>query len=53
MAKEPRDQQNTDAERVPEQGTGKLDADLDQIVERERARQDRPEDSSATRRRRT
>ena len=50
MAKDPREQQKTDAERIPERGTGKLDEDLDQIVEKERARQDRPEDSSAPRR---
>lgn len=48
MAKEPRDQQKTDAERrVPEQGTGKLDEDLDRIVEKERARQERPDDPGA------
>jgi hypothetical protein len=47
MAKAPRDQQKTDAERVPEQGTGKLDQDLDKIVEKERARQERPEDPDA------
>lgn len=47
MAKAPRDQQKTDAERVPEQGTGKLDQDLDRIVEKERARQERPEEPDA------
>ena len=47
MAKAPRDQRKTDAERVPEQGTGKLDQDLDKIVEKERARQERPEDRDA------
>ena len=45
MAKEPREQQKTDAERIPEQGTGKLDQDLDQIVEKERQRQERPKDA--------
>lgn len=39
MAKDPREQQKTDAERIPEQGSGKLDQDLDQIVEKERQRQ--------------
>ena len=48
MAKKPRDRQKTDAERVPEQGTGKLDQDLDRIVEKERARQqERPDDPGA------
>jgi hypothetical protein len=47
MAKAPREQQKTDAERVPEQGTGKLDQDLDHIVEKERGRQERPDDPSA------
>jgi hypothetical protein len=42
MAKDPGEQQKTDAERIPEQGTGKLDQDLDQIVEKERERQKRP-----------
>jgi hypothetical protein len=39
MTKDPHEQQKTDAERVPEQGTGKLDEDLDRIVEKERTRQ--------------
>lgn len=43
MAKAPREQQKTDAERVPDQGTGKLDEDLDRIVEKERARQEHPD----------
>jgi hypothetical protein len=47
MAKEPREQQKTDAERIPEQGTGKLDEDLDRIGEKERARQKRPDDAGA------
>ena len=48
MAKEPREQQRTDAERVPEQGAGKLDQDLDRIVEKERARQqERSDDPGA------
>lgn len=47
MAKDPREQQATEAERVPEQGTGKLDQDLDRIVEKERERQERPEDPGA------
>ena len=41
MAKDPREQQKTDAERVPEHGTGTLDQDLDRIVEKERTRQTR------------
>jgi hypothetical protein len=45
MAKGPREPQKTDAERIPEQGTGELDQDLDQIVEKERERQKRPEDA--------
>ena len=48
MAKAPREQQKTDAGRIPEQGTGKLDEDLDRIVEKERARQERPEDPDAS-----
>jgi hypothetical protein len=44
MAKDPREQQQTDAERVPEHGTGTLDQDLDRIVEKERERQERPEE---------
>jgi hypothetical protein len=47
MAKDPREQQKTDAERIPEHGTGKLDEDLDEIVRKERARQERPEERSA------
>ena len=47
MAKAPREQQKTDAERVPEEGTGKLDQDLDRIVDKERERQARPEDTGA------
>jgi len=47
MAKEPREQAKTDAGRVPEQGTGKLDQDLDRIVEKERERQQRPDDAGA------
>ena len=47
MAKAPREQQKTDAERVPEHGTGKLDQDLEQIAEKERARQERPEEPDA------
>ena len=47
MAKDPREQQKTDAERVPEQGTGKLDEDLDRIAEKERARQERADDPGA------
>jgi len=47
MAKDPREQQKTDEERIPEQGTGKLDEDLDEIVKKERARQERPDDASA------
>jgi hypothetical protein len=46
MAKDPREQHKTDAERVPEQGTG-LDRDLDRIVEKERERQGRPEEPDA------
>ena len=45
MAKEPREQQKTDAERTPEHGAGKLDQDLDRIVEKERERQERPDDA--------
>ena len=41
MTENPKDQRKTDAERVPPQGTGRLDADLDRIVEKERARQQR------------
>jgi hypothetical protein len=48
MAKHPGEQQKTDAERVPEQGTGKLDEDLDRIVEKERARQERRPGSTGT-----
>ena len=47
MAKAPREQQKTDGERGPEQGTGKLDQGLDRIVEKERARQERPDDPGA------
>ena len=48
MAQTPRDQQKTDAEGVPEQNSGKLDQDLDRIVEKERARQqERPDDPGA------
>ena len=47
MAKEPREHPKTDAERTPEQGTGKLDQDLDRIVEKERERQERPKDPGA------
>jgi hypothetical protein len=47
MAKDPREQQKSDAERVPAQGTGKLDQDLDRIVEKERERQERPDDPGA------
>jgi hypothetical protein len=48
MAKAPRDQPKSDADRVPEQDTGKLDQDLDRIVEKERARQqERPDDPGA------
>ena len=47
MAQAPREQQKRDAERIPDQGTGKLDKDLDQIVEKERARQERPEKPDA------
>ena len=48
MAKAPRDQQKTDADRVPEEGTGKLDQDLDRIVEKDRERQrERPDDPGA------
>jgi hypothetical protein len=50
MAKDPHEQQKTDAGRIPAQGAGKLDQDLDEIAERERERQERPEDSSAPRR---
>jgi hypothetical protein len=50
MANDPREQQKTDAERVPEQGTGKLDEDLDQIVEKERVRQQRSDDDRRPRR---
>jgi hypothetical protein len=46
MTGSPKDQPKTDAERVPEQGTGKLEADLDRIVEKERARQRRRPGSS-------
>ena len=47
MAKAPREQQKTDAERVPEESTGTLDQDLDRIVDKERERQERPEDPGA------
>jgi hypothetical protein len=47
MAKAPREQQKTDADRIPDEGTGKLDQDLDQIVEKERARRERPEEPDA------
>jgi hypothetical protein len=47
MAKAPREQQKTDADRIPDDGTGKLDQDLDQIVEKERARRERPEEPDA------
>ena len=47
MAKDPREHQKTDAERMPEQGSGKLDQDLDRIVEKERERQARPDDPGA------
>jgi hypothetical protein len=36
MAKAPREQQKTDAERVPDRGTGKLDADNSRLPEEER-----------------
>ena len=36
MAKAPREQQKTDAERVPHRGTGKLDADNSRLPEEER-----------------
>ena len=51
MAKDPHEQQKTDAERIPEQGTGKLDEDLDEVVKKERERQQRPDDSAGHRRR--
>ena len=38
MAKDPGQQQKTDAERIPEKGTGKLDADLDRLTDAERER---------------
>jgi len=33
MAKDPREQQKTDAQRVPDSGTGKLDADNSRMPE--------------------
>ena len=47
MAKDPREQHKTDAERVPEQGTGKRDQDLNRIVKKERERQGHPEEPEA------
>ena len=35
MAKDPREQQKTDAQRVPDSGTGKLDADNSRMPEEE------------------
>src|SRR5204862_209954 len=37
MAKDPREQQKTDAQRVPDSGTGKLDADNSRMPEGARA----------------
>lgn len=36
MAQDPREQQETDAERIPDGGTGKLDVDPDRLNEAER-----------------
>jgi len=36
MAQDPREQQETDAERIPEGGTGQLDQDSDRLGERDR-----------------
>jgi hypothetical protein len=38
MAQDPREQQETDAERIPEGGTGKIDQDTDRLGERDRLR---------------
>jgi hypothetical protein len=38
MAKDPREQQKTDAERIGEHGTGKLDQDTDRMTEEDRRR---------------
>ena len=36
MAKDPRDQQRTDAERIPDERPGQLDADVEQLEDADR-----------------
>lgn len=42
MAKDPREQQETDANRIPEKGTGKTDADVARLSEQDRLKKNQP-----------